>query len=158
MSINPTCRDSRWASLASSSCSAACGSTPFARRSSPRGPYSTTVDAWVQSDEGHARRYRGARLVGRRIDRAQRERRVLRMAIVVQRNAIGRPLLGGAGWRQQNGDGNGREDRQKTSGHVGLRRHSRMVCRSSLHHFVCCTVNVCPAIVMVPVRFFGGPP
>ena len=45
------------------------------------------------TDEGHARRHRRAGLPGRRIDRAQRKRRVLRQTFVVERNAISRPRL-----------------------------------------------------------------
>ena len=46
------------------------------------------------SDKRHARRHRRARLPRRRIDRAQRERRVLRQPLGVQCDAIGRALLG----------------------------------------------------------------
>src|SRR5262245_28165568 len=69
MSMTPTCRDSRCWSSASSCASAACGSTPFASRSRPRGPYSTTVDAWVQTAPtpartcGTARPTKGTRVV-----------------------------------------------------------------------------------------------
>src|SRR5688572_9660536 len=55
MLITPTWRDSRCASLARSCCSTAPGSTPLASRSSPRGPYSTIVDAWVQTAPTPAR-------------------------------------------------------------------------------------------------------
>src|SRR5438067_13595834 len=55
MSITPTCRDSRCASSASSCARICCGSTPFAMRSRPRGPYSTIVDACVQTAPTPAR-------------------------------------------------------------------------------------------------------
>src|SRR5881296_4089108 len=55
MSMTPTCLDSRDASSASNCASTACGSTPLASRSRPRGPYSTTVEAWVQTAPTPAR-------------------------------------------------------------------------------------------------------
>src|SRR5688572_22897827 len=55
MLITPTWRDSRCASLARSCCSTAPGSTPLASRSSPCGPYSTRVDACVQTAPTPAR-------------------------------------------------------------------------------------------------------
>ena len=106
MSIMPSCRDSRCWSSDSSCAIAAGGSTPFAIRSSPRGPYSTIgrglradgADAGAHvrhgaADERHARRHGGAGLAGGRIDRAQRERRVLRIALVVDGDAVGGALL-----------------------------------------------------------------
>ena len=45
------------------------------------------------ADERHARRHRRARLAGRRIDRAQRERGVLRQPLVVERDAVSGALL-----------------------------------------------------------------
>src|SRR4051794_20808068 len=55
MSMMPTWRDSRCSSLASICASASFGSTPFASRSSPRGPNSTIVDACVQTAPTPAR-------------------------------------------------------------------------------------------------------
>src|SRR4051794_8787387 len=55
MSMMPTWRDSRCSSLASICASASFGSTPFASRSSPRGPNSTMVEACVQTAPTPAR-------------------------------------------------------------------------------------------------------
>src|SRR5262245_8254133 len=53
--MTPTCRVSRAASSASNCWRIACGSTPFASKSSPRGPYSTTVEACVHTAPTPAR-------------------------------------------------------------------------------------------------------
>ena len=61
MSIIPSWRDSRPASSASSCGMASLGSTPLAIRSRPRTPYSTIVEACVQTAPTPARAHGTAR-------------------------------------------------------------------------------------------------
>jgi hypothetical protein len=56
------------------------------------------------ADEGHARRDARSRLAGDRIDRAERERRVLREPFIVDDDAVGCALLRCRGGGEQRGE------------------------------------------------------